>query len=57
MEDNDRVRVNLRLEQSLREALRAEARREMRSLTAEINWRLQQSLERDGKEFRDLRIT
>jgi predicted HicB family RNase H-like nuclease len=41
-----RTRLSLRLDGSLHEALTAEAKREMRSLNAEINRRLQQSLER-----------
>jgi len=41
-----RTRLSLRLDESLHEALAAEAKRERRSLNSEINWRLQRSLER-----------
>ena len=40
-----RTRLSLRIHESLHEALTAEAKREMRSLNAEINRRLQQTLE------------
>jgi hypothetical protein len=43
--DEDR-RLTIRLEDDLREALAAEARRQMRSLCSEIKFRLWQTLER-----------
>jgi len=43
--DEDR-RLTIRLEDDLREALTAEARRQMRSLCSEIKFRLRQTLER-----------
>jgi hypothetical protein len=43
--DEDR-RLTIRLEQDLREVLASEARRQMRSLCAEIKFRLRQTLER-----------
>ena len=43
--DDDR-RFTLRLEDDLREALTAEARRQLRSLSSEIKFRLRQTLER-----------
>jgi hypothetical protein len=42
----DRRPFTLRLEQDLHEALTAEARRQLRSLAAEIKYRLRQTLER-----------
>jgi hypothetical protein len=48
---NDR-RFTLRLERDLREALTAEARRQMRSLNSEIHVRLRQTLERHQPELR-----
>jgi hypothetical protein len=47
MHNPDEVRrLTIRIEPDLRKALSAEARRQMRSLCAEIKFRLQQSLER-----------
>jgi predicted HicB family RNase H-like nuclease len=40
-----RTRLSLRIDESLHETLTAQAKREMRSLNAEINRRLQQTLE------------
>ena len=47
--DKDR-RLTIRLEDDLREALTAEARQQLRSLCAEIKFRLRQSLEREDEE-------
>jgi hypothetical protein len=44
-------RLTIRIEQDLREALASEAQRQMRSLCAEIKFRLRQTLERQP-EFR-----
>jgi hypothetical protein len=46
--DEDR-RLTIRLEDDLREALTAEARKQLRSLCAEIKLRLRQSLERQDE--------
>ena len=46
--DDDR-RLTIRLEDDLREALTAEARKQLRSLCAEIKLRLRQSLERQDE--------
>ncbi len=46
--DEDR-RLTIRLEDDLREALTAEARQQLRSLCAEIKFRLRQSLERQDE--------
>jgi predicted HicB family RNase H-like nuclease len=43
--NEDRVRFTLRLDENLHEALTSEARRQMRSLCAEIKFRLRQTLE------------
>jgi hypothetical protein len=49
---DDDQRFTLRLDDELRERLSAEARRQMRSLCAEIKFRLRQTLERHQPDHR-----